>query len=71
MLALITKAQWPAPLVLGWATSASAWRYLHAEPPVSGDAINFPINVVGLGQAGTANIENDFWCQRRAMSHQI
>ena len=51
VLALITKAQWPAPLVLGWATSASAWRYLHAEPPVSGDAINFPINVVGLGSS--------------------
>lgn len=53
MLALITNAQWPAPLVLGWACSKSSWRYLHAEPPVPTQDINFPIQINGLGSIGS------------------
>ena len=45
LLALGVAAQWPAPLVLGWAVSKPLWRMLRAEKPEKGKRVRVPVGL--------------------------
>lgn len=49
LLCLLTAARWPATLILGWAASKPAWRFLGARPPAS---VHVPISVTVGSTAG-------------------